>query len=202
MVTSKCSDLSEKIQQLRDHGAVMSDLQRHLGAKPYLLADHIHAGFNQRMTDIQGALGDKQMDRANTIIKERNRIALEFISAFKSLKSLRMPVIPADYDHGFQSFACLFKPESLNDEQQIQQVHKTRNKWMEKLQKFGISTRPSTHAVHMLAYYAKKYKLVRSDFPNAWIANDCSISLPLFHGMTEHEIHYVKKTVIETIAEV
>ena len=28
------------IQQLRDHGAVMSDLQRHL-AKPYLLADHI-----------------------------------------------------------------------------------------------------------------------------------------------------------------
>ena len=38
--------LAEKIKQLRDHGAVMSDLQRHLGPKPYLLADHIHAGYN------------------------------------------------------------------------------------------------------------------------------------------------------------
>ena len=59
MVTSNDLALSEKIQQLRDHGAVVSDLQRHLGPQPYLLADHIHAGYNQRMTDIQGALGNK-----------------------------------------------------------------------------------------------------------------------------------------------
>ena len=53
MVTTTDEALSVKIQQLRDHGAVLSDLQRHLGPKPYLLADHIHAGYNQRMTDIQ-----------------------------------------------------------------------------------------------------------------------------------------------------
>ena len=41
MVTSNDLKLLEKIQQLRDHGAVMSDLQRHLGPKPYLLSDHI-----------------------------------------------------------------------------------------------------------------------------------------------------------------
>ena len=75
MVTSNISELSIKVQQLRDHGAVMSDLQRHLGVQPYLLADHIHAGYNQRMTDIQGALGDKQMDRAATIVAERQNVA-------------------------------------------------------------------------------------------------------------------------------
>ncbi len=54
MVTTANDDLATKVQQLRDHGAVMSDLQRHLGPKPYLLADHVHAGYNQRMTDMQG----------------------------------------------------------------------------------------------------------------------------------------------------
>ena len=41
MITSNDDSLINKIQQLRDHGAVKSDLQRHLGNQPYLLADHI-----------------------------------------------------------------------------------------------------------------------------------------------------------------
>ena len=53
MVTTNNEQLAEKIRILRDHGAVVSDLQRHLGPKPYLLADHVEAGYNQRMTDIQ-----------------------------------------------------------------------------------------------------------------------------------------------------
>ena len=62
---------------------------------------------------------------------------------------------------------------------------------MDELQRAGISTRPATHAVHMLKFYREKYRLRPEDFPNAWAANDCSISLPLFHGMTEAEQSYV-----------
>ena len=46
----------------------MSDLQRYLGARPYLLADHPDAGYNQRMTDLQAAIGSAQMDRAQDIV--------------------------------------------------------------------------------------------------------------------------------------
>ena len=56
MITTSSESLAEKMRQLRDHGATQSDLQRHLGSKPYLLADHAHAGYNQRMTDLQAAL--------------------------------------------------------------------------------------------------------------------------------------------------
>ena len=62
---------------------------------------------------------------------------------------------------------------------------------MERLLEFGISTRPATHAVHMLSYYKKKYNLDPQDFPNAFIANECSISFPLFHGMSSTEQDYV-----------
>ena len=70
MITTNDSKLAEKLRCLRDHGAAMSDLQRHMGAKPYLLADHPEAGFNQRMTDIQAAIGSAQMDRAKDIVSE------------------------------------------------------------------------------------------------------------------------------------
>ena len=46
-----------------------------MGAKPYLLADHPEAGYNQRMTDIQAALGAAQMERAAEIVSERQRLA-------------------------------------------------------------------------------------------------------------------------------
>ena len=44
MIITNKDDIAEKIRRLRDHGANMSDLQRHLGSKPYILADHSDAG--------------------------------------------------------------------------------------------------------------------------------------------------------------
>ena len=71
--------------------------------------------------------------------------------------------------------------------QAIKIINEKRNKWMDDLQKSGISTRPATHAVHMLSFYKKKYGLMPEDFPNAYAADQCSISLPLFHGMEPEE---------------
>ena len=194
MVTTNNAELAEKLRRLRDHGAAMSDLQRHLGPKPYLLADHPDAGYNQRMTDIQGALGSAQMDRAAEIIAERQRLAHRYDEAFADLDWLQTPSNLDDYEHGYQSYPCLFHPKRINAST-IKQINQERNQWMEELQEKGISTRPATHAVHMLDFYKTKYNLKPEDFPNAFAANDCSISLPLFHGMTEEEQDYVIRVV-------
>lgn len=190
MVCSDNLNLLECIQQLRDHGAVLSDLQRHLGPKPYLLSDHVYAGYNQRMTDIQGALGDKQMDRAASILKERRAIAKLYNEAFVDLEQIATPSVLDGYEHGYQSYPCLFLPSKIN-QTNIFNVQEARNTFMENLQAAGISTRPATHAVHKLKYYKEKYKLTDEQFMNAHIADSCSISLPLFHGMTEGETEYV-----------
>ena len=190
MVTLGDAGLAEKIRQLRDHGAAMSDHQRHLGPRPYLLADHPLAGYNQRMTDFQAALGSAQMDRAEAIVAERRRLAARYDHAFASLDWLRTPACPEGYEHGYQSYPCLFRPEPV-EPASIARINARRNAWMDRLQQQGISTRPATHAVHMLSYYRDKYGLAPEDFPNAHAANDCSISLPLFHGMTEAEQDHV-----------
>lgn len=196
MITTDDGALAEKLRRLRDHGAAMTDLQRHMGARPYLLADHPDAGYNQRMTDLQAALGAAQMDRAAAIIAERQRLAAVYDEAFARLSWLKTPAHPAGYGHGYQSYPCLFQPEALTPGS-VERVNKLRNEWMDSLQQEGISTRPATHAVHMLAFYREKYDLLATDFPNARAANDCSISLPLFHGMTEAEQQHVIRNVLE-----
>jgi perosamine synthetase len=197
MITTQDDELAAKLRRLRDHGAAMSDLQRHLGARPYLLADHPDAGYNQRMTDLQAALGSAQMNRASAIVLERQHLARRYDEAFAKLAWLRTPVHRSGYEHGYQSYPCLFQPESVKPDA-VSSINERRNAWMDKLQKLGISTRPATHAVHMLTFYREKYKLNPQDFPNAHAANDCSISLPLFHGMTGEEQDYVIEQVLES----
>ncbi len=196
MVTTNDDSLAEKIRRLRDHGAAMTDLQRHLGARPYLLADHPDAGYNQRMTDLQAALGSAQMDRADDIVEERRSLASAYDEAFASLEWLRLPLKAKEYQHGYQSYPCFFMPREATPDK-IEEINSRRNNWMDELQKKGISTRPATHAVHMLSFYREKYQLRPEDFPNARAADQCSISLPLFHGMKKSEQDFVIEKVLE-----
>ena len=196
MVTTGDQGLAKKIRRLRDHGAETTDLQRHLGSRPYLLTDHTVAGYNQRMTDIQGALGAAQMKRAPEILEERRFLANRYDMAFGELDWLSIPKVEDGYEHGYQSYPCLFNPSKVNLES-ISLTNTKRNSWMDKLQSDGISTRPATHAVHMLSYYRKKYRIESMDFPQAYAADQCSISFPLFHGMKEDEQDFVIEKVLE-----
>lgn len=197
MVTTNDDALAIKIRRLRDHGAAITDLQRHHGPRPFLLADHPEAGYNLRMTDIQGALGSAQMDRAVEIVLERQRLASIYDDAFAELNWLQTPIFEEGFSHGYQSYPCIFQPEpiTLNS---IPSINEARNAWMDHLQNEGVSTRPATHAVHMLSFYRNKYALKPEQFPNAYAANHCSISLPLFHGMTESEQAFVIDRVVNS----
>jgi perosamine synthetase len=203
MITTNDAKLAERLRCLRDHGAAMSDLQRHMGSRPYLLADHPEAGYNQRMTDLQAALGAAQMQRANMIVAERRQLAARYNAAFDHLDWLQTPQVPSERGHGYQSYPCLFEPDlvhqalSTGDQPLLRLINERRNGWMELLQQKGISTRPATHAVHMLTYYREKYQLRPDQFQLAQAANDCSISLPLFHGMLPEEQNTVITAIID-----
>lgn len=202
MVTTSNAALANRMRRLRDHGATVSDLQRHSGQRPYLLPEFPDAGYNFRMTDLQGALGSAQMSRAHEIVNERRRLAARYDSAFSNLEWLETPFCHEDFGHGYQSYACLFRPDEVyaavrdEDVQRLEDIHRHRDKWMDSLQLAGISTRPATHAVHMLEFYRDKYQHAPQDFFGAYAAYTCSISLPLFHGLREDEQDYVISEVV------
>ena len=60
------------------------------------------------MTDLQGALGCAQMERADEILDERRRLAARYDEALAGLDWLATPRVPEGNVHGYQSYVCLF----------------------------------------------------------------------------------------------
>ncbi len=175
---------------LRDHGASRSDFQRHHGTASFLLAEYPYLGFNFRMTDIQGALGVTQMDKAQWIMASRREGAARYDVLLADTPWLQLPVRDADYLHGYQSYVCLFEPGSATLAAHGESFAR-RNVIMTALEEQGIITRQGTHSAAHTRYYAEKYGITPSQYSNAYMAERLTITLPLYAGMTEAETHTV-----------
>jgi dTDP-4-amino-4,6-dideoxygalactose transaminase len=182
MITTNDDELAHMVDVFRNHGASVSEEQRHKGPKPYILPDFEVMGFNYRMTDLQGAVGVVQMKKLDKFIDERAQWAEYYNHELADIEWLRTPKFSSDYKHGWQSYV-LFIDETKSP--------KKRNDIMEYLQQKGISTRPGTHAVHMLTFYKEKYGIKPSDFPGAFAANEYSMSIPLHNRMVAEDYEYI-----------
>jgi dTDP-4-amino-4,6-dideoxygalactose transaminase len=182
MITTNDDKLAEVISSLRNHGASISEEQRHHGAKPYILPDFNMLGYNYRMTDLQASVGIVQLKKLDQFIDERAKWAKYYDNELREISWLKTPLVNSDYKHGWQSYV-VYIDESKSPI--------SRNDIMEKLQHMGVSTRPGTHAPHMLKYYADKYSIDPNDFPGARDCNNYSMSIPLFNKMTKEDYEYV-----------
>ena len=186
MITIQCEEFDQLGRILRDHGASRSDLSRHTGEAGFLLSEYNHLGYNYRMTDIQGALGCAQMDRAAWILETRSQRARRYNQLLTEIEWLKTPGVPDGFVHGYQAYVCLFRPEepTLSN---VDRLHQGRNELMMQLEAKGIATRQGTHAPVIQGYYAEKYGLRPEQFPNAYLADRLGLTLPLYAQMTEVE---------------
>ncbi|MBL8439886.1 MAG: DegT/DnrJ/EryC1/StrS family aminotransferase [Betaproteobacteria bacterium] len=182
MVTTNDAGLADSANMLRNHGASISEEQRHKGPRPYLLPEFNLLGYNYRMTDLQGAVGLIQLGKLDRFIAERAQWADFYSRELDSIDWLRAPVVPQDGQHAWQAYVLYVDPAKAPT---------SRNDIMERLQTLGISTRPGTHAVHMLRYYAQRYQLHPDDFPAARDCNDNTMAIPLHNRMTDADYAYV-----------
>ncbi|MCB0061998.1 MAG: DegT/DnrJ/EryC1/StrS family aminotransferase [Caldilineaceae bacterium] len=196
MITTNRDDYAQLSQTLRDHGASRSDLARHTEKAAFLLAEYNHLGFNYRMTDFQGAVGTVQMARADWILTQRRNLAERYDELLTDLPWLVPPYTPAGYVHGVQAYVSLFCPQRPTLEN-VEHLHEQRNELMMALEQIGISTRQGTHAPVILGYYADKYDLAPAQFPNAYLADRLSFTLPIYPQMTEAEQAFVYQKLVE-----
>lgn len=190
MLTTADPELDRLVRSLRDHGASRSDRERHGESGAFLLAEYPYLGFNFRLTDIQGALGCAQMERADWILEQRRRLATRYEELLADVDWLRTPVVPDGDAHGYQAYVCLFASEepSLDN---VTELHERRNRLMQALEERGIATRQGTHAVVSTQYYMERYDLVPEQFPAASLAERLTLTLPLYPQMTEEEQDFV-----------
>ena len=174
MVTTNDPDLAAVADMMRNHGASISEEQRHHGPRPYLLADFNLLGFNYRMTDLQGAVGLVQLGKLDRFIAERQLRAEYYRDRLQRLAWLRMPNFGGEGVHAWQAFVTFVDPES---------APMPRNDIMERLQSKGVSTRPGTHAVHRLGLYRDRFQYSDQDVPGALSCVQNTMAIPLHNRM-------------------
>jgi len=172
MVTTNRADLADRVKGLRNHGSTGLAFGAD-PSKPYTMATFDMLGFNLRLSDIQAAVGIAQMAKLNRLLAERRNLALRYSELLAGFDEIVAPV--DDPGHTYQSYVTRLAANDRNK----------RNVIMERLASLKIQTRPGTHAVHRLGYYEKKYGLRAEQFPNACRAEDTTVTLPIFPGMSD-----------------
>lgn len=178
MITTNNEDYYNRLKLLRQHGMSVNDRVRHTSST-VIIEDHLEVGYNYRLTDIQAAVGIKQLERLDWIIEERRKIAHRYQDAFKNIDCVRLPVEPEGYFTNWQSYVLYLKPN----------CPVKRNELMQLMLDKGISTRRGVMTTHRESAY-KNYKLA-GPLPVSEDASDQSIVLPLYVPMSNEEIDYV-----------
>jgi dTDP-4-amino-4,6-dideoxygalactose transaminase len=187
MVTTNRSDLADNVKCLRNHGATGVAFGTD-PMKPYTMSTFNMLGFNLRLSDIQAAVGVAQMGKLESLLAERRRLALRYTTLLAPVAELQTPT--DDPGHTYQSYVTRLRNGD----------RAKRNNIMERLAERKIQTRPGTHAVHRLGYYVQKYSLRPEQFPKACQAEDSTITLPIFPGMTETDQQQVVDTLCSALA--
>ena len=107
----------------------VNDRVRH-GSSKLIFEDHVEVAYNYRMTDIQAAVGIKQLEKLDWIVEERRKIAMQYNEAFKDIDCVHLPIEEDGYFTNYQSYSIYLKDD----------CPVSRNELMQKMLDAGIST--------------------------------------------------------------
>lgn len=172
MLTTADAELDRKFKLLRQHGMSVPDTVRH-GSAQVIFEEYLVSGYNYRMTDMQAAIGRKQLERLPELVARRRAVAARYTELLGNLEGLRLPAEPEWARSNWQSY-CVRLPNRL-DQRSV----------MQNLLDQGIATRRGIMCSHREPPYAKAEQ--RHDLRHSELAQDRSILLPIYAQMSETE---------------
>jgi dTDP-4-amino-4,6-dideoxygalactose transaminase len=169
--------VAARLRTLRQHAMDLSDLARH-GAKDIVFEGYPERGWNCRMTDMQAALGLRQLEALDDILAERKRQADRYGAALEQIPHLEAPYEPEYASRTWQSYGVRVGARSPVG----------RTELMRRLLHDGIATRRGVMAIHQEPSYPEP---LRVPLPHTEAAAADVIMLPLFPGLTDEQQDYV-----------
>lgn len=178
MITTSDPRHRERLMRLRHQGMSVSDLERHVSTR-VVLEGYPEPGFNYRMTDIQAAVGVRQLEKLARIVDERRRVAKRYVSALAGVRGLRLPAEPEGCRANYQSFPVFLEADCPMG----------RDALMQRLLDRGIATRPGIMNAHETEAYRKLFPSPNLPVSEALAAR--GLLLPLYVPMKDEDVDYV-----------
>lgn len=177
VVVTNNFQIAKKIRVLRNHGIDYGNGK----------IEFQQAGFNYRMTNIQGAIGVAQMKKLDNIIKERRKISNLYNDLLMKIPQIILPEEKSYGEHVYQTYHVLLH-DSIN-----------RDFVIKKLKECGIETNIGAYAVHEQPYYKLKYGCCDEEYTNSIFSYQHGIALPLYYGLSEKDIIMVVNALNEIL---
>jgi perosamine synthetase len=156
--------LADRLRLLRHQGMSLSDFARHT-MRPTMFETYPEIGYNQRITDIQAAIGLQQLDRLDDMLARRRAIADRYSTVLANHSFLTPPSVPAGLEPNWQSYQI-----SLRADAPV-----TRNEVMDHLFDCGIPTRRGVMASHL----ERPYRELRAALPITEAVAAATLQLPM-----------------------
>ncbi|MFG0291991.1 MAG: DegT/DnrJ/EryC1/StrS family aminotransferase [Phycisphaerales bacterium JB050] len=100
MVTTNDDEIANKIKMLRSHGETAK-------------YEHSYIGFNYRMTDVEGAVGCKQLDSIQQVTDRRRANAAALTDALATIDGLHAPTETDNATHAFHLYPIRIDPDAF-----------------------------------------------------------------------------------------
>lgn len=189
MITTNDEKLYKHLLRLRTHGITnkpdewtASETDEPERGGWYMQLQEL--GYNYRLTDMQAALGNSQLVRADAMLARRREIAARYDAAFANTPVTT--IIPsAEAGHAYHLYVI-----QTDNRKGLYDYLRAKN----------IFAQVHYIPVHTMPYY-QQFGWKRGDFPNAEQYYARCLSLPMFPTLTDEEQQYVIDEVLAFVGE-
>jgi len=189
MLVTNNAELYRRVKIMRLHGINRDVWDRYTAKKVSWEYDIVDAGYKYNMPDINAAIGLGQLEQAEFLRNERQKVAEYYYENLSTISTIDLPVCKVPLkDHAWHLFPIVIKEDAKI----------SRNIFIEKMFEAGIGTSVHYKPLHQMTYYKERYSLNPLDFPNAEKTWQGNVSLPIYPFMKVSELEYISQT-IQTI---
>jgi perosamine synthetase len=162
-------------------------LRNHGGNRVGRWYEYEEAGFNYRLSDIQGAMGIAQMEKLPKLVKLKKNLAGQLIERLHDIPGIILPSDPPWGGHIYQSFVILIE-EGLDRDQVMQSLSESQ-----------VECTLGTYALHDQPLFQREFGYRTGQLPKSHIAYTRSITLPLYPQMSERELDIISASLRKSV---
>lgn len=177
MVVTRHSELAQRMKVMRLHGINRDAFDRFVSKTPAWYYEVVAPGFKYNLTDIASAIGLEQLARLPAFLARRQALAARYM---KELAGLPL-ILPADAStgdlHAWHLYVIRLAQGARID----------RGAVIQGLSDRGIGTSVHYLPLHRQPYWRDRYGLTPALYPQADLAYQTMLSIPLFTAMSDDD---------------
>ncbi|MBP1993972.1 UDP-4-amino-4,6-dideoxy-N-acetyl-beta-L-altrosamine transaminase [Paenibacillus eucommiae] len=181
IITTNSEDLYEKLLQFRCHGIVRERAKLIHEAHGPWYHEMQSLGYNYRMTDLQAALAESQLEKLPMFVAKRREIATQYDEAFGAMKVLQIPWQSSEGVSSWHLYVIQLR---------LEQLSAGRKQIFEELIALNIGVNVHYIPVYYHPYY-EQLGYSRGLCPQAERLYERILTLPLFPAMTAADVRDV-----------